>query len=53
MNKGMTLLSFISLFLLFTSVVLMFIHTPCMAALSAQIGVAGITGWTFLKELFY
>lgn len=52
-NKTLNILVTISLFLLAGSVILLFGQITHTAAFTAQLGVAGIAGWSFVKELLY
>lgn len=52
-NKTLNTLVMVSLFLLAGSVVLLLGQITHTAAYTAQLGVAGIAGWSFIKELLY
>lgn len=53
LNNSLNTLGVISLLLLTGSVLLLLGQITHMAAFTAQLGVAGVAGWSFLKELFY
>jgi hypothetical protein len=52
-NNCLNTLGIVSLLLLIGSVLLLLGQVTYTAAFTAQLGVAGAAGWSFLKELFY
>ena len=52
-NNSLNTLGIVSLLLLTGSVILLLGQVTHAAAFTAQLGVAGAAGWSFLKELFY
>jgi hypothetical protein len=52
-NNCLNALGIVSLLLLTGSVLLLLGQVTHTAAFTAQLGVAGAAGWSFLKELFY
>jgi hypothetical protein len=52
-NHCLNALGIVSLLLLTGSILLLLGQITHMAAFTAQLGVAGVAGWSFFKELFY
>jgi len=52
-NKCLNTLKIVSLFLLIGSVFMLLAQITYTAAFTAQLGVAGLASWSFIKELFY
>jgi hypothetical protein len=53
LNKSLQTLFILSTSCFLFSVLLIFNHVPHGAAFSAQAGILGVVGWSFVKELFY